>query len=68
MADNTEDAAPEPPAIGAVRRYAVRKANGKVRHQLVLVTGAADEHGAVRGLPIGFEDDAARFLRGELAD
>lgn len=51
-----------------VRRYPVRKANGKTVHQIVLVVSDPDENGAVRGFPIGFEEHAGRFLPGAFAD
>lgn len=51
---------------GTVRRYPVTMPAGDVRHQLILVTGA-DDDGAIRGVPLGYEHEAARFRPDDLA-
>lgn len=62
--------APQPPAVadesaailkGQIHRYPVTQPDGNTKCQLVLITSAPDENGAVRGVPLGYEDDAALF-------
>jgi len=48
-----------------VMRYPVTQPAGHVQHQLILVTGV-DEDGAIRGVPLGYEHEAARFPVGAL--
>jgi hypothetical protein len=47
-------------ARGQVHRYPVTEANGKTRHQLILVVSDPDpDTGHVRGVPLIYEDQAA---------
>lgn len=55
------------PAAGTIKRYPVSQPDGSNRHQLILVTGVEDD-GAVRGVPIGYADQAAHFPPDAFAD
>jgi hypothetical protein len=58
--DVDEAPAAPAPAPGQVHRYPVTQPNGKVRHQLILVVSEPDpQTGAVRGVPLAYEDEAA---------
>lgn len=63
--DNTEAGHPGAALVGKVRRYKVTDAAGRERHQVILVTGLGDE-GTVRGVPLGYEHEAARFRPDDL--
>jgi hypothetical protein len=60
-------ATPLAPAAGTVKRYPVSQPDGNARHQLILVTSIADD-GAVRGVSLGYEDQAAHFRPEDFAD
>ena len=47
-------------------RYPVAQGDGSTRTQLVLVTSAEDG-GVVRGIPLGYEDEAAHFQAADFA-
>lgn len=56
---------PTPPDVGDIKRYPVGQPDGSTRQQLVLITSAPDESGAVRGRALCFEDETGQFRAGD---
>lgn len=48
-----------PPTVGQIKLYPVDQPAGGSRDQLILIVADPDDNGNVRGIPLGYADEAA---------